>query len=52
MFDDGALDSLAEAAPQMPAVGDLDRLGRAAAGSLGVAAGPVPADDVDAGVLT
>ena len=36
--------------PQMPAVGDLDRVRRARPGALGVVAGPVPADDSRAGM--
>jgi len=34
----------------MPAIGDLDRVRGAVAGSLGVGAGPVPADDLRAGM--
>ncbi|HEV3288664.1 MAG TPA: hypothetical protein VG123_06700 [Streptosporangiaceae bacterium] len=36
--------------PQMPAIGDLDRVRRARPGALGVVAGPVPADDSRAGM--
>ena len=36
--------------PQVPAVGDLDRVRHARPGALGVAAGPVPADDPRAGM--
>ena len=36
--------------PQMPAIGDLDRVRRARPGALGVVAGPVPADDPRAGM--
>jgi hypothetical protein len=39
---------LAEVAPQMPPVGDLDRLGSADPGALGIERGPVLADDLDA----
>jgi hypothetical protein len=45
-----ALDGLAEVVPEMPAVGDLDRLRCAAGGAIGVGAGPVPADDADTGM--
>lgn len=34
----------------MPAIGDLDRVGRSRTGALGVVAGPVPADDPRAGM--
>jgi hypothetical protein len=37
--------------PQMPAVGDLDRVRRSCLGALGVVAGPVPADDSRAGTF-
>ena len=37
-----------EVVPQMPAVGDLDRVGCAVPGALGVVAGPVPADHLRA----
>jgi hypothetical protein len=36
--------------PQMPAIGNLDRVGRARLGTLGIVAGPVPADDSRAGM--
>ena len=36
--------------PQMPAIGDLDRVRRARPGALGAVAGPVPADDLRAGM--
>ena len=41
---DRPLDRLAEVVPQVPAVGDLDRLRRAAGAAVGVDPGPVPAD--------
>jgi hypothetical protein len=44
------LDPFGEVVPQMPAISDLDRLGRAAAGAVGVGTGPVAADDLGAGM--
>ena len=41
---------LCQVVPQVPAVGYLDRARRAVAGSLGVGAGAVPADDLRAGM--
>jgi len=41
---DQSLHVLAQVVPQVPPVGDLDRVGRTAAGAVGVSAGPVPAD--------
>ena len=35
---------LAQVVPQVPPVGDLDRVGRTVTGAVGVSAGPVPAD--------
>src|SRR6266545_5815977 len=46
------LDMLGQVVPQMEAVRDLDRLRRPGAGTLGVSAGPVPADDLHAGTGT
>src|SRR5574340_1102011 len=43
---------LAQAQPQVPAVGDLHRFRRSDAGSLRTGPGPVAADDPRAGVLT
>jgi hypothetical protein len=45
---DRPLDRLGEVVPQMPAVGDLDRLRCAAGGAVGVEAGAVPADHLGA----
>jgi hypothetical protein len=50
VLGDGPFDGLAEVVPQVPAVGDLDRLGCAADGAGGIGSGPVAADDLDAGV--
>jgi hypothetical protein len=47
---DECLHGSAEALPQMEPVGDLQSVGGTAAGALGVSAGPVPADDLHAGV--
>jgi hypothetical protein len=47
----GLLDVLGEVVPQVPAVGDLDGLGCASMGAVGVGAGAVAAHDLDAGVL-
>ena len=41
-----------ENVPQMPPVGDLHRVGRAVPGAVGVPAGPVSADQLDAGMET
>ncbi len=41
-----------EVVPQVPAVGDLDCVGQSAADRFGVAGRGVPADDLDAGMLT
>ena len=49
MPGDRPLGSLAEVVPQVPAVSDLDRQRRAAGGPVGIAARPVPADDLRAG---
>jgi hypothetical protein len=38
-------------ARQMKAVGDLDRLGCALADAVGISAGPIAGDDLDAGML-
>src|SRR5690606_28336813 len=49
--DHGFLDRLAEVVPQVPAVGDLDRVGCPVADGLGVGTGPVPAHDLHPGVF-
>ncbi|UVS79425.1 hypothetical protein Actkin_03173 [Actinokineospora sp. UTMC 2448] len=41
---------LAEVVPQMPAIGDLDRLGRTTSGSVGIGARAVTTDDTDTGM--
>jgi hypothetical protein len=41
---------LGQVVPQVPPVGDLDRVGRAGAGAVGVGPGPVPADHPGTGV--
>lgn len=47
---DGLSDGLAQVVPQVPPVGDLDRLRRAAGCRVGVGPGAVPADDLHARV--
>jgi len=47
---DALLDGLGEVLPQVEPVGDLDRVRRAGPGAVGVGAGAVSADDLDAGV--
>ena len=49
--DDGFLYRVAQVLPQVKAVRDLDGIRCALAGALGVGAGPVPADDLYAGVV-
>lgn len=49
---DGLLDVFGEVVPQVPPVGDLNGLRGADAGAFGVGAGPVPADDLHAAVLS
>jgi hypothetical protein len=49
--DDGLLYRLGQVVPQVPAIGDLDRRGRACAGAVSVGTGAVPAHDADPGVL-
>jgi len=46
---DGAFHGLAEVVPQVPPVGDLDRARRAPRAAVGIAAGPVAADELRAG---
>lgn len=48
---DGAFDGVAEICPQMPPVRDLPGVGGAAACSVGVGTGSVPADHLDAGMV-
>ena len=48
---DGLAGVLAQVVPDMPAVRHLDRPGSAGAGSLGIGAGPVPADHLHLRVL-
>jgi hypothetical protein len=48
---DGLLHVLGQVVPQMPAVGDLDRRRCPMPSSIGVGAGPVPADHLGARVL-
>lgn len=48
---DCAFDGLAEVAPDVPAISNLDRLGCPAVGAVGVGAGAVAADDLHTGVL-
>ena len=50
MAGHGLLDVFAQVVRQMPAVGDLDRLRGVDAGALRIAVGPVPADDLRAGM--
>ena len=52
MGDDGSLHRGAQAVPQVPAIADLHRLGRALPDRLGVGSRPVAADDLGAGMLT
>ncbi len=47
---DRLLGIFGQVVPQMPAIGDLDRVRRARPGALSVVAGPVPADDLRAGM--
>jgi hypothetical protein len=47
---DDLLDGVAEVLEQMPAVGDLDRVRRTHAGTVGIAAPTILADDLDSGV--
>jgi hypothetical protein len=47
---DALLDGLGHVLPQVEAVGDLDRVRCPGPGAVGVRAGTVPADDLDAGV--
>ena len=49
--DHGA-DRLAEVAQQMPSISDLDRIWRTLPHAVGVGAGPVTGNDLDAGMLT
>jgi hypothetical protein len=42
----------AQVVPKMPPVGDLHSVGCAVSGTVGVAAGPVPADDLHTGMAT
>jgi hypothetical protein len=44
------LDRLGEVLPEVEPVGDLDGVRRSGAGTVGVGAGPVPADHLDAGM--
>lgn len=50
MRGDGLLHALGEVVPQMPAIGDLDRVGCAGARALGVGAGAVSTDHLRAGM--
>ena len=50
MRGDAPLDRLGEVLPQVEPVGDLDRVRRPGAGAVGVGAGAVPADHLDAGM--
>ena len=42
---------LGEVVPQVPAISHLDRAGCAAADGFGIRTGPIPADDLDPGML-
>ena len=44
------MDGVTQIPQQVPAVGDLDGIGRTLARAVGVDAGPVSGDDLDAGV--
>jgi hypothetical protein len=48
--DDGLLHVLGQVVPQVPAVGDLDGIRCCLPGAISVAPGPVPADDLGAGM--
>lgn len=50
MGGDAGLHGSAEALPQMEPISDLQSIRGAAAGTLGIGARPVPADDLHAGV--
>jgi hypothetical protein len=47
---DGSVHRVGQVVHQMPSVGDLDRVGCAAGGAFGVAAGPISTDNFDAGM--
>lgn len=51
MMDDGLLDRFGKVLPEMPPVCHMDRVGGAKPSSLGVGAGAVTADHLDAGVI-
>lgn len=48
---DGLLDRLAQIHPEVKPVSDLHRVRGALPGSFAIAAGPIPADDLDLGML-